>query len=406
MAEKATVKRSTRVSFVGVSNLPQAKAISLRDQLQTIITHLSDLHASCDDPKMKVDERYKQIKDLRVLDSNLDELLSLSNDQLALCSKDNAKDIQQQLSTIHEVLKDNVQQTKSLFQSTLGEQEAVRLVDLLLAIVRGVVELLQAADRYTIRRAEEMAKETEALATRAAEAIDTATLLEVGGPLARSSVETARLASQRASALDHSLPSHTSLERASGTLAAHTPALIGSVRNSIKGTTSPQDTFAHLAAIREATGDITEAMRASPEFAVLFDVDYIDTELGVKLAALAACVKNADPVGVAGGTRAVNGEVEKLTKPRKEDPKSKKVIEAAADVAKTSKEALAARMANESPTNPAYVAAENKMHNAMASLRVAASALPNAPAPQKVTSSIHLLKAAKDLSSQLHRLLQ
>jgi len=298
-----------------------------------------------------------------------------------------------------------VHQAKNIFQRNLGEQEAVQLVDLLLAVVRSTVEMLQAADRYTIKRAEEMARETETLATRVADATDTSTLLEAGGPLARSSVETARLASQRASALDPSLPSHASLERASATLAAHTPALIGSVRNAIRGTSSPQDTSAHLAAIREATGDIIDAMRASPEFAVLFDVDYIDTELGLKLAALAATVKNADPVGVAGNTRAVNSEVEKLTKPRKDDPKSKKAQEAAAEVAKTAKEALAARLANESPNNPAYVAAENKMHDAMASLRVAASALPNAPAPQKVTSSIHLLKAAKDLSSQLHRLL-
>lgn len=405
MADKVTVKRSTRVSFIGVSNLPQAKAISLRDQLQTIIQHLSDLHASVDDPKIKVDDRSKQIRSLSLLQSPLDLLLSLVHDQLELCNKEGAAEIRQQLNGIYEGIREDVRKAKEIFQGTVGEKEAALLVDILLAVVKATVEMLQAADRYTIQRAEEMARETETLATRVADAKDTSALLEAGGPLARSSVETARLASQRAAALDPSLPSHLQLERASGTLAAHTPALIGSVRNSIKGTISPADTQSHLQAIRDATGDIIDAMRTSPEFAVLFDVDYIDTELGLKLAALAAAVKGADPVGVAGGTRAVNGEVEKLTKPRKEDPKSKKVQEAAADVAKTSKEALAARLANESPGNPGYVAAENKMHEAMNNLRMAASALPNAPAPQKVTSSIHLLKAAKDLSSQLQRLL-
>lgn len=409
MGDRVVVKRSTRVSFVGVSNLPQAKALALRDQLQTIniiIQHLSDLHSSVDDPKIKVDERYKQIRDLRVLEGNLNELLSIAQDQLTLCPKEGAPDINNQLTIIYASLQDHVERAKALFHENIGEKEAGQLVDLLLAVVRSTVEMLQAADHYTIQRAEEMARETEILATRVSEAKDTAKLLEVGGPLARSSVETARLSTQRASALDPSNASHTSLERASSTLASRTPALIGSVRNSLKGSISPQDALSHLQAIREATADIIEAMKTSPEFTVLFDVDHIDTELGLKLAALAANVKNADPVGVAGGTRAVNGEVDKLTKPRKEDPKSKKVLEAAADVAKTSKEALSARLANESPSNPAYITAENKMHEAMANLRTAAAALPNAPQPQKVTSSIHLLKAAKDLSSQLQRLLQ
>jgi hypothetical protein len=36
----------------------------------------------------------------------------------------------------------------------------------------------------------------------------------------------------------------------------------------------------------------------APEFAVIFDVDYLDTELGLKLAALADAVRAGDRVGV------------------------------------------------------------------------------------------------------------
>ena len=52
-------------------------------------------------------------------------------------------------------------------------------------------------------------------------------------------------------------------------------------------------------------------MSVTPEFAVLFDVNYIDTELAAKLAALASSVSEADPINVAKHSRAVNAEVAK-----------------------------------------------------------------------------------------------
>jgi hypothetical protein len=44
---------------------------------------------------------------------------------------------------------------------------------------------------------------------------------------------------------------------------------------------------------------IAHATRTSPEFAVIFDVDYLDTELGLKLAALADAVRAGDRMGTA-----------------------------------------------------------------------------------------------------------
>lgn len=49
--------------------------------------------------------------------------------------------------------------------------------------------------------------------------------------------------------------------------------------------------------------DIAHATRIAPEFLVIFDVDYLDTELGLRLAALGAAVRNGDRMGVSSAAK-------------------------------------------------------------------------------------------------------
>ncbi len=57
---------------------------------------------------------------------------------------------------------------------------------------------------------------------------------------------------------------------------------------------------------------ISIATSRTPEFAVVFDVDYVDTELGRRLAALAEAVRAGDRLGMATNSRVIINRVRRM----------------------------------------------------------------------------------------------
>jgi len=404
-----TTKRSTRITFVGCCNLPQQKAVAMRDSLQTIISHLSNLHAACDDDRIKVDDKHKSIKDLTVLSKEINELGDLGKAQVDLC--ENEADIHQQLSEIHLRIKSNASEVSRLFM-LLGNsfqgigREATQAVNHILSIVCDTVELLRIADKYTIKRLEDMAGELHSKAAQVTLARDMNHLMELASPLARLAVDVAKLVSQRADTIDNTQV-RASLENAASSLAKHTPALIMSVRSFVENNASPREVENNKVAVQVATQEITRALLVAPEFAVLFDVNYIDTELAAKLAALAASVSVADTINVAKHSRAVNAEVAKQLKLASADKTPANVEKcvhaqnAVAHVLDSAKEALSVR-ASSSAVSPPFLAAEKHLNSASTTLQVAVAAL---PAGGQHGTTTHLIKAAQDLSARFQLLL-
>jgi len=407
MSEKIVVKRSTRITFLGCCNLPQQKAFKLRDDLQTIILYVSDLHAACDDDKIKVDDKHKILKDLTSLSAVLQELTLIGKDQVDLCESMPA--IHASLVGIYSRIKSTHEQTKQLF-SKIGasvqgmEKNTVQAVDSILAMVRDTVELLRIADQYTITRVENTSKELAQQASAVANARDVNQLLEFASPLARLSVDLAKIVQQRAAAIDVPQVKET-LEIAAGSVAKHVPALIMAVRSSI-GTKSAE-VENHEREILNATHEISKALAVAPEFAVLFEVNYVDTEFAAKLAALAAAVKDADPISVSKHSKSISADVAKQVKAASADKapaaqeKCKNAQNATARVLDTAKEALATRMASDVAA-PAYIAKEADLNKSITALQEAVAAL---PATGHQNSTTHLIKAAQDLSAKLHLLL-
>jgi hypothetical protein len=60
-------KKLTRVSFVGVSNLPPQKANELAAGLQHIVAAAAEAHNACDDARVVVDAKYARLASLTQL---------------------------------------------------------------------------------------------------------------------------------------------------------------------------------------------------------------------------------------------------------------------------------------------------------------------------------------------------
>jgi len=403
-----TTKRSTRITFVGCCNLPQEKALRLRDSLQTVVLHLMDLHAACDDDKIKVDEKHKLLKDLTSLSTTLADLVLLGEDQVRLC--ESIPDIQRELNEIYLRIKSNNEQVVQLFHS-IGtsvkgtEQSVAKAVDSLVALVRDIVELLRVADQYTIKRVEIMCTELVQQSSSVSRARDLTQLLELASPLATQSVALAKVVYQRATAVEDG-GAKAALETAAENIAKHVPVLIASVRASIGSSASPEVENSQRV-IQGAAQQIIKILSVAPEFAVLFDVTYIDTELAAKLASLSSAVKEGDAINVSKHSKAVGAEVAKQVKAASADksPATQEKVahaqKATTQVLENAKEALAARNAG-GISAPAYLAKEAALHNSAVTLQDAVAALP-AAGPTNTTT--HLIKAAQDLSKKLQLLL-
>lgn len=164
---------------------------------------------------------------------------------------------------------------------------------------------------------------------------------------------------------------------------------------------------------------ITKILSVAPEFAVLFDVSYIDTELAAKLAALSSAVKAGDSINVSKHSKAISAEVAKqvtnaIAINTNQSPKVKAASadkspstpekaataqKAATQVLDAAKDALAARIASDISA-PAFISREAALHKSSLALQDAVRALPAGP-----TTTTHLIKAAQDLSKKLQLLL-
>jgi hypothetical protein len=358
---------------------------------------------------MQVADKHKACKGLTALSKNVSDLADLGKAQVDLCASDST--VHQQLDVILSRILSNATEVSRLF-SIIGtslngsEREAAQAVNLVLAIVCDTVELLKVADKYTVMRLENMATELASLSTSVAVAKDMDQLKITAPPLARLAVDVAKLASQRAGALDDQKIC-TSLDNAASVLAKHTSALIMAVRNSFSQGSVSGEVNEHKTAIHAAVHEINSALTTAPEFAVMFDVNYIDTELAAKLAALASAVFQADPINVSKHSKAVDAEVAKQLKLASADKtpataeKCLNAQNAVSQVLSCAKEALAQRTAMATPAAP-YLAAEKRLHAANNTLLSAVAALPT---PNKQNSTTHLIKAAQDLSSKLQSLL-
>lgn len=405
MTDTVTTKRTTRITFLGCCNLPPPKAVALRDSMQNIITHFSNLHAACDDNRMKVDDKQKTIKNLTSLDKDVDVLTEMGQAQVDLCA--NNPTIHQQLQKVYDGINSNSKTVKSLFKSIGGvvhkgiEQEAAQVVDLLLSLVRDMVELLKIADQYTIKKIENMAVEMTEHGKEFVTLTSAEEFADVDAPFAKYSASLCRLVSQRAETIDD-LSARASLEQAASQLNAVTPVLLTVTRTFAKDHSNRAELDSNINKLDQATQNILKSLHNAPEFAVMFDVDYLDTELATKLAALAASVKAADPITVAKNSKAVEAEVKKQVQAASRD-KSPAVAELcreanarSAQVLKSAKEALEKQ--KEAPH--VAIAAENQLNKASNDLQKAANAL-----PKHTKSSTHLIKAAQELSHKMRELL-
>lgn len=416
MSNKITTKRTSKVTFVGICNLPSEKALKLRDILQDIIAQLSALHASCDDAKIQVDERFKKVKDLASLKAHLHTLLSIVQDQVQLCSSslgESNHGVKEEMQSIHSQIEGNTSELLTLFKDVDNAAGSFQIVDRLLNEVKLTVELLRAADRYTINRVEQMTNEVATLAEGVVAAKDMPSLVERAGPLTRAALEIARLAEQRAIALDHNnavKEVKESLHNSSVSVGTLTPQVIISVKEAISSS-RPVETSS-LNNLKQALKDIAHAARVSPEFAVIFDVDYLDTELGRKLAALADAVRAGDRIGVSSNAKAVDKEIERRIALAKKDPRLDPQVQeatraAAAQAQSAARTALEARLANPDPHHGAYMTADATMSAEFTKLKQTAAELPDhVPSIARATTQIPLIMAARALSIELWGLLQ
>jgi len=205
---------------------------------------------------------------------------------------------------------------------------------------------------------------------------------------------------------------------------ADTPTLLSSKHQVLAGGNTSLEPQVHSALqnLSNSLESIIQTMRVQPEFAVLFEVDYIDDELGHKLAALAQAVRDGDRLGVGKGVREVDQLVkEYATNAKKSAPADPKVHEAIAraeaalpPVGKTAKEAVALRVgppgqafdAN-APPPPEFFPAEQRVNTAIKDLKEAVSRLPgNRDRPKtQGKRSIPLLQAAQLLSKNINFML-
>eukprot|EP00026_Physarum_polycephalum_P009607 Phypoly_transcript_09735.p1 GENE.Phypoly_transcript_09735~~Phypoly_transcript_09735.p1 ORF type:complete len:413 (+),score=72.47 Phypoly_transcript_09735:72-1310(+) len=409
MSEKVTYKRTSRVSFLGVSNLRHDRALKLRDVLQNIITQLSEIHASCDDAKIKVDERHKKIKSLGDLEMDVNTLVVIAQEQVAVCDENNQ--IKKELRSICEDIVSHVNRLRSeLHRFSTDSRGAYTIVDLLLQVVKLTVDLLRAADRYTVHRVAQQTEEVQKLADAVANATSMSQLVEKATPLSRAAIEVARVAEQRAHALEENSAAASvkeTLHRASQSVGEYTPQVILASKEAIGS--GNKVNMGPLYSLKHALNDIAHATRISPEFAVIFDVDYLDTELGLKLAALADTVRSGDRIGTAKNLKAVDKELERRIAIAKKDPQLEPAIQAARAANQAAqnaaREALNTRIAQPDPQSGTYLLADKNMTNSFSTLKQTAAALPDANVA-RTNSQVPLIQAARNLSLQLWGLLQ
>jgi len=376
----------------------------LRDVLQKIVGHLTDLHASIDDNKISVDDKFKKLKDISALQNDLQHLVALGKDQVDICVGEN--DIKVQLQNGYNSMLASQAKLSTYFElysqpsdEKARNRTAQDIVDEILNMIQATIFLLRDADRFTIYSFDTIASAVGEAAKGVYASKTAEDLSDAAHRLALLSVQLARGVAQRADALEDRNAAKL-LTDASGVLQTYTGPLIVSARGALQG--SPKDEGV-LATFISAIKVISDTLRVSPEFSVNFEVSYIDDELKLKLANLATAVRAGDRVGVAGGCKSVQAEVEKQAKKAPLEA-AQKARDAADQVAVRAKETLAVRLSTQDPTSPEFSKADKHFHASIEALREACSAFPVSTVPRTTTMS--LLQAAQMLSRKFDTLLQ
>eukprot|EP01113_Clastostelium_recurvatum_P010712 TRINITY_DN1536_c0_g1_i1.p1 TRINITY_DN1536_c0_g1~~TRINITY_DN1536_c0_g1_i1.p1 ORF type:complete len:454 (+),score=102.53 TRINITY_DN1536_c0_g1_i1:77-1363(+) len=422
------MKRTARVTFVGVTSLPSDKAYALRDALQAVVTDIADIHAACDDPKMKVDEKFKKLRNLTALETQVDKLDELTKAQVDICAGDAS--LHSQLNTIHARVRQAAQTVKSLFHQQKAEAQmkteiAQQVVDNLLCIVQDVISILRDADRFVVSRIIQMAGMVQRAANEVANAKDVSSLMTAAQTCSLSSIDLAKLVTKRAAVIDDT-KAKADLEQSLSTIQTEMPSLLSSHHGRVTGggSGSPQA----LSALEGACSTIIRTMQVQPEFAVNFDVDYLDDELGHKLAALARSVGDGDRMGVAKNSRELDNLVKGFLKtpvfhnPTPQIQEAKDQIEGAiAPALQFAKDAVVIKQAHPDPPQergrdeappftpppPEFFEKERKMHDALRKVRDGVAAAGGYSVTPRTTEkrTISLIQAAHALSLNMGNLL-
>ena len=141
-------KKLTRVSFVGVSNLPPQKAAELGAALQRIVSATAEVHNACDDTRIDVDSTFKRLGTLVELRDVVARVAVLAGEEVAL----GAPTLHAELSTLADTV---AQQADYLRQAFTQYDEhhpqrgafAIGIFRSLLHLAQGTIDLLRASDR-------------------------------------------------------------------------------------------------------------------------------------------------------------------------------------------------------------------------------------------------------------------
>lgn len=147
---KVPPKKLTRVSFVGVSNLPAQKANELGSALQRIVTAAAETHNACDDARIDVDAKFTSLVTLAQLGDVVERVSSLASEEASL----GAPFLREELTSFAKRIAQHAESLRKGF-SEYNQRHPQRaklasgIFQSLLLLAQDTIELLRISDRGT-----------------------------------------------------------------------------------------------------------------------------------------------------------------------------------------------------------------------------------------------------------------
>lgn len=427
MHPAAPTKRSSRVTFAGVSNLPKEKAQGLANALQKIIYAIVDVYNACDDPKMKVDDRYQRVGSLETLTTDIELVCKLVNEELSQCEPNARSALLPRSETINAcaaVLHTTFKSFSNNGQQTVRGELANTIFDNLLKIVEVTIDLLKHADKGAINKMVSSVTEVLVATRRVRDATTITELSEVAPECSFLSIELVKRISHRIAVLPDKDGVREKARQATEMLKVEVPSFIAMKRSLITSPTAETEHDFGVSVGKVAAGlkTLLEVVQVAPEFSVVFEVEYFDDALGVGVASLALAIDKGDEEAVLQHARSVVAEVQQQVRQGREMLPSLPLNDrervsnacdtataAAGEVVKAGRDALQAKKAimvnNNTPEQTTFAAAEKRMVEAGRKLRRAIEAIPLTRPVVAHSERMALLEAARKIVLNLNTLL-